>query len=289
MTRSTLSWAKTLGAMLMAAQLVVSQTANTPPPLTDAQKARVNRTVSVGYILFPGFEPLDVFGPLEILFSMSFYYNMSLALIAKEAGPVDARPPPHQMAAGAPPMDLSYMINPQVVATHTFENAPKLDLLLVPGGTGNLALAQHNDTSVERFIASRFNETEYVLSVCTGAVTLARSGILDGLRATSNKGAWVETTTVKSMTGGTVTWVPSARWVENPKVWTSSGVAAGMDMMYAFMKMYYGETNVDTLMNNIEYAPHTDASWDPFSVVHNVPGANKTRSLADCVGPVGYD
>ncbi|CAK7221811.1 hypothetical protein SBRCBS47491_004656 [Sporothrix bragantina] len=255
-----MSWVKTLGAILVAAQVVSSQ------GLTDAQKAHASKTISVGYILFPGFEPLDVFGPLELIFSTSFYYNMTLATISHEVGPITARPPPHRMDSAGPPMDLSYMINPQVIATHTFATAPKLDLLLVPGGTGNLALAQANDTSVEDFIVSRFNETEYILSVCTGAITLARSGILDGRRATSNKGAWVETNGV----GNNVTWVPSARWVENDKVWTSSGVAAGMDMMYAFLKMYYGEEHINTLMNAVEYAPHTDASWDPFSVVHNV-------------------
>ncbi|KIH92442.1 hypothetical protein SPBR_02682 [Sporothrix brasiliensis 5110] len=248
-----------LGSLLMAGQC------GTVRGQTEAQKANANRTLSVGYILFPGFEPLDVFGPLEMIFGMSYYMNMTLATIAETVGPVSARPPLHYMAPNEPPMDLSYMINPQVVATHTFETAPKLDILLVPGGTGNVALEQKNDTKVEDFVRERYPELEYLLSVCTGAITLARSGVLEGRRATSNKGAWAQTATH----GKNVTWVPSARWVVDGNVWTSSGVAAGMDMAFAFLRELYGDSPLDTLMSNVEYAPHTDASWDPFSVVHN--------------------
>jgi hypothetical protein len=44
----------------------------------------------------------------------------------------------------------------------------------------------------------------------------------------------------------------------------------GLDMTYAFVKHLYGDELVNTWMNNIEYAPHTDPDWDPFSVVHDV-------------------
>jgi len=41
-------------------------------------------------------------------------------------------------------------------------------------------------------------------------------------------------------------------------------------MAYAFMKYLYGTDDLDPIMNGIEYAPHTNPHWDPFSVVHNV-------------------
>jgi len=127
------------------------------------------------------------------------------------------------MAPGEPPMDLSYVIGPMITATHTFENAPELDILFVPGGLGNVVLALANDTWVEDFVASRFSQLDYLLSVCTGAASLAKSGVLDGKRATTNKSAWAWATSF----GTNVTWVPTARWTEDGKVWTSSGVAAG--------------------------------------------------------------
>ena len=148
---------------------------------------------------------------------------MTLSIISKEAGPVSTVPPPHSMAPGEPPMDLSFIIGPQITATHTPETAPPLDMLFVPGGGGNVVLAVQNNTWVEDFIASRFSELDYVLSVCTGAVSLAKSGVLNGKRATTNKSAW----SFGTSSGTNITWVPTARWVEDGKVWTSSGVAAG--------------------------------------------------------------
>ncbi|KAK1763051.1 class I glutamine amidotransferase-like protein [Phialemonium atrogriseum] len=257
--------------------------------LTQEQGFNARRTLSIGYIIFPGFEPLDVYGPLEILFeacvplcdpcldvSLSYNYKMTLATIAHTTGPISSRIPPQRMDdndSSSPRDDFGFMLGPSMLATHTFEDAPALDVIIVPGGLGNSALIQANDTAIESFIARRFTAADYVLSVCTGAVSLARAGVLS---------AWA------TSYGDNVTWVPSARWVEDGKVWTSSGVAAGMDMTYAFLKHLYGTEMLDAVMNGIEYAPHVDPHWDPFSVVHDVPGADKNRSLGDCIAPVGY-
>ncbi|TVY80505.1 Isonitrile hydratase [Lachnellula suecica] len=190
---------------------------------TTQQLENRKRSFSIGYVVFPGWEPLDVFGPLEILFQMSYNYNMTLSIIGKEVGPVSAIPPPHYMSEGAPLMNLYYMIGPSITATHTFKNAPALDIIIVPGGEGNVVLAQGNDTWVEDFVAERFHQLDYLLSVCTGSASLARSGVLNGRRATTNKGAWSWVTTL----GTNITWVPTARWTVDGNVWTSSGVAAG--------------------------------------------------------------
>lgn len=120
-------------------------------------------------------------------------------------------------------MEFSYTLNPKMQTTHTFADAPPVDVLIVPGGMGNLAMHQNGDTAVEDFVATRFDRTEYVLSVCTGALSLAKAGVLKGRRATTNKAAWKTVTQF----GENIIWVPTARWVEDGKVWTSSGVAAG--------------------------------------------------------------
>ncbi|KAE8449142.1 hypothetical protein EG329_008526 [Mollisiaceae sp. DMI_Dod_QoI] len=265
----------------------VSSAVSSPgtPNATAEQLANRQRSFSIGYVVFPGWEPLDVFGPLEILFEMSFYYKMTLSIISKELGPVTTIVPPHIMKEGGPRMDVGFLLGPTITATHTPLNAPALDMLFVPGGEGNVVLAGANDTWVEDFVASRYGQLDYLLSVCTGAASLAKSGVLNGKRATTNKGAWSWVTTF----GTNVTWVPSARWTVDGNVWTSSGVAAGLDMTYAFLKSVYGTDDLDPIMNSIEYAPHTNPHWDPFSVVHNVPGADKNRSLVDCTGPVGYN
>jgi len=148
---------------------------------------------------------------------------MSLSIIANSTGPVHARPPPHHM--GDSIMEMDNMIDFQILATHDFTTAPPLDIILVPGGLGANTLIEKDERVLERFVAARFPAASHVLSVCTGAALLARAGVLDGRRATTNKDAfeWV-----KSL-GPRTTWVPSARWVRDGKVWTSSGVSAGYE------------------------------------------------------------
>jgi transcriptional regulator GlxA family with amidase domain len=200
---------------------------------------------------------------------------MTLSTISFKTGIVDSRAPfPYTMDNGDPNPPLNnpkFVINPQLIATHDFSNAPPLDIIIVPGGAGDFVLDNQKNFTMEEFIASRFDAAQYVLSVCTGATTLARAGVLKGRRATTNKRAWKWATA--SRHGANVTWVPTARWVEDGKVWTSSGVAAGMDMMYAFVGHYWGFEAANSTVNGIEYTPHTNKDWDAFSVVHNVSEA----------------
>lgn len=241
-----------------------------------------NKVISIGIILFPGFQPLDVIGPLDIIQGLSGRQNMTLSLIWKTTGPVTAKSPPSVNIPSA----IYPRQAPSLVATHTFSTAPDLDILLVPGGGGNRFLAETNDMAIEDFVRERYPQLTYLLSVCSGAASLARAGVLSGKRATTNKAAWAWVTQFGE---GQVNWVPNARWTEDGNIWTSSGVSAGIDMTYAFFTMLLGANVVQGIINGIEYSPHLNKEWDPYAVVHKVPGADLSRSLGDCVGPVGYE
>jgi len=62
-----------------------------------------------------------------------------------------------------------------------------------------------------------------------------------------------------------VDWVAKARWVVDGNIWTSSGIAAGMDCMYAFVGYIWGEEESKDLAMSLEYERHTDSHWDPFA------------------------
>lgn len=106
----------------------------------------------------------------------------------------------------------------------------------------------------------------YFMTICTGSALAAQTGVLDGRKATSNKCAWKWVTAQ----GPKVDWVPVARWTVDGNVWTSSGVAAGIDAIFAFVETVYGGEAAENIVKLIEYDRHLDPAWDPWAKVHGV-------------------
>ncbi len=140
-------------------------------------------------VLFPGFQALDVFGPLDILNLLSMYTPVELCILAETLDPVPTKP-------HAKGLEISQ----SVVPTHAFADAPSdIEVLLVPGGFGT---RERDPTrAAVDFIGSAFPKLRYLLTVCTGSVLAALSGVLDGKRATSNKRSflWVSTASSPSV------------------------------------------------------------------------------------------
>jgi len=153
---------------------------------------------------------------------------------------------------------------PSVVAEYGFEDCPPLDLILVPGGIGTRA--EIDNPAIIGWLAQRVAAAEVAMTVCTGTALFACAGLLDGKRATTNKMmfGWV------ASTGPKVTWIKEARWVEDGKFFTSSGVSAGMDMALAVIAKLSGSQVSEMLATATEYDWHRDSSWDPFAKVHGL-------------------
>ncbi|MGO9838114.1 MAG: DJ-1/PfpI family protein [Polyangiaceae bacterium] len=201
---------------------------------------------TVGALLFEGFELLDVFGPLEAWGMLASAGGWKIVTTAASAGAVAS-------AQG-----------PCAVADCSLEDCPKVDVLLVPGGVGTRREVTHE--VLLEWLRRRSSEAEVVTSVCTGAALLARAGLLDGRRATTNKASfgWV----VEQ--GPAVTWVKEARWVEDGPFVTSSGVSAGIDMTLAVIARLASHEVAERIAVRMEYDWHSDASWDPFANVHGL-------------------
>ncbi|CAF1064314.1 unnamed protein product [Rotaria sordida] len=211
----------------------------------------------LGVVIFPGFALLDVAGPLQFFNQLSVIEPFKLSIIARTMDSVSTVPPKHTM-----PESKFCRIGETWLPTHTFNNAPELDILLVPGGLGTRDEIIFNE--VTSFIKKRYPTLKYLLSVCTGSLMVAAAGILNGRKATSNKYAWSLATNNKD-----VDWVPKARWVVDGNIWSSSGVAAGMDMTYAFIATVFSSDIAKQLANMMEYEPHTNPEWDPFFEIWN--------------------
>jgi transcriptional regulator GlxA family with amidase domain len=188
------------------------------------------RTVVI--LVFDDVEVLDFCGPFEV-FSItgrrSDLHPFRVVLVAENDGPVIAR--------------NGLSINPQ----HTFKDCPRADILLVPGGMGTRKL-MHN-TAVVNWVRRHAAETELVLSVCTGALLLAKAGLLDGLEATTHHGALDllrETAPTARVSAG-------VRFVDNGPVITSGGIAAGIDMSLYVVARLLGKDVAAETARYMEY------------------------------------
>ncbi len=198
----------------------------------------------IGALIFPGFELLDIFGPLEMFGILRDEFDIKL--VAESGEPVTSS----QQARANP--DL------------TTKDDAHFDILFVPGGFGTRR--EVNNAPLLEWVAAKAEQAEYVVSVCTGSIILAAAGVLDGRRATTNKAAFARLTPDYPK----VDWVPKARWVEDGKFITSSGVSAGMDMALGFIAMLHGHETAKKVAFWTEYEWHQDKDWDPFAKAHGL-------------------
>ena len=204
--------------------------------------------LTLGAIVYRDFELLDLYGPLEMfgtVLDQSGEPAVRIVTVAETPGPVES-------AQG-----------PQTVATYGFADAPDLDLLLLPGGIGTLP-ALTNQPLLD-FLVERSAGARVTMSVCSGSAILARAGLLDGRRATSNKMFFSLATTQSDR----VDWVENARWVVDGSIVTSSGVSAGIDMSLAVIETLFSTTQAEQVAAFTEYQWHRDADSDPFATYLN--------------------
>lgn len=205
------------------------------PPWKDNSKIRI------GVLLFPKFETLDVFGPVEIFGSLPDKFE--IIYIGTYIGVIDS--------------DQGVPIN----VIYSYESHPKIDMMLIPGGQG--VRNEINNLKLLNYVKLQANKVSLVISVCTGAALLAKSGVLDYRRATTNKQvfSWVESQSQK------VKWSENARWVDDGNIITSSGVAAGIDMSLYIIKKMYGESVLHQVENYTEYQ-FSDESTNDYFIAH---------------------
>ena len=204
----------------------------------------MNKLRSIGVVLFDEFELLDVFGPLE-MYGMA-PESFDIQMVAEKAGTVASKQ------------------GPRSVVDHDFGEERVYDILLVPGGRGTRT--EVDNPALLEWLRTRSAAAEYVTSVCTGSALLAKAGVLDGLQATTNKRAFAWA----SSQSDEVHWKREARWVEDGKFFTSSGVSAGMDMTLALIARLLGREQADQIALWTEYEWHSDAGWDPFAKIHGL-------------------
>ncbi len=164
---------------------------------------------NVAILLFDDVEVLDFAGPFEV-FSVTDelhdYQIFNVYTVAFEKRPIRAR--------------NGLSVNPD----YGINEAPVPEILIIPGGSGTRPLLQHPPTMA--WITARAESAALVLSVCSGALLLAKAGLLNNLQATTHHQVINE---LKKLAPNTQV-LEDQRFVDNGRVITSAGISAGIDM-----------------------------------------------------------
>lgn len=183
-----------------------------------------------GILLFDEVEELDAVGPWEVFGAATLQFPQDRVLaIGPRAGTLRA-------AKGL-----------RLVADLALEDAPPLDVLLVPGGRGARALA--GDARVLDWLRATAGRARWTASVCTGALLLQAAGLLDGRRATTH---W---SFCDELEARGVAVLRGRRWVRDGRVVTAAGVSAGIDMALWLLGQLRGEEAARQAQRYIEYEP----------------------------------
>lgn len=183
----------------------------------------MTKTLKIGFLLFKNAEILDFAGPFQIL-----GYCGAPNIVAKTQGPVQMMP------AG------------EVIADSDFANAPNFDILIVPGGVGQVEAME--DEATLTFIRDQYAGGAIVGSVCTGALILAKAGLLEGKSGTTH---WM----ARGELGRMGVDVVADRMVDEGQVITAAGVSAGIDMAIHLVARELGEEIAQRITLGSEYDP----------------------------------
>ena len=181
---------------------------------------------TIGFVLYPRFTALDFIGPYEVLSRLPGHRAV---VIAGSSDPVPAEQGP---VAVAPEF--------------TFDDAPALDVVLVPGGPGQLA--QMGNEALRAYLRAAAEQATLVTSVCTGALILGDAGLLAGKRATTH---WLAYDALERLGATPV----AERIVRDGNVITAAGVSAGIDLGLLLAAEIAGKEMAQAIQLGIEYDP----------------------------------
>lgn len=193
---------------------------------------------NVGILIFDGVEVLDFAGPFEV-------FSRTRLVPGLDSRRSEDSAPFHVFTVARTRETVRATGDLLVVPHHSFADAPRIDLLVVPGGFGTRSLM--NDAPTLDWIRTIAASCRKVTSVCSGALLLTKAGLLEGKRATTH---WGALDLLDSLGGVTVD--REARVVDDGVI-TSAGVASGIDMSFYVVEQLHGRAVADETAKYIEY------------------------------------
>ncbi|WP_282950041.1 MULTISPECIES: DJ-1/PfpI family protein [unclassified Sphingopyxis] len=188
-------------------------------------------TLSLGIVLFTGVTALDFVGPAQILSEANGFSTMFLA---KNLDPVAT--------------DAGFAVVPSAI----FDECPSLDIIFLPGGSGQQGAME--DSDLVDFVRKQGATAKFVCSVCTGSLLLGKAGLLDGFRATTH---WAFLDDLARFGAQPV----RQRVVVDRNRVTGAGVSAGIDFALSLLAKLRGDDRAKLMQLGIEYDPEPPFDW----------------------------
>lgn len=206
--------------------------------------------MQIAFVVYPGYTALDFIGPYEVLRNLP---DAEVRFLWHEPGPIAA--------------DSGVLL---IGATHSFDETPSPDIILVPGGPSTFEHAR--DEKVLDWLRKAHETATWTTSVCSGSVLLAAAGLLEGRRATSH---WMALPMLKAFG---VEAVGDERIVREDDVVTAAGVSAGIDLAMWLFGQIAGDAKAKAVQLVIEYDPQP-----PYDSGHISKASVATKATASAL------
>ncbi|HUQ34310.1 MAG TPA: DJ-1/PfpI family protein [Pyrinomonadaceae bacterium] len=218
----------------LALTLLALIAAYVPPSCAQSQSPpAAKQKMNVAILIFDGVQIIDYTGPYEVLGSRRI---RNVYTVAEK------------------PDAITTNMGMRVVPNYTFQNQPKPDIMIIPGGS---VKAHVENPNVIRWLQENAAQARYVMSVCNGAFFLAKAGLLDGLEATTTAGL-IDNLRVAAPKTKIVT---DRRFVDNGKIITAGGLSSGIDGALHLVELLDGKGWAQTTAYGIEYNWQPDAGF----------------------------
>ncbi|HEX6863200.1 MAG TPA: DJ-1/PfpI family protein [Thermoanaerobaculia bacterium] len=218
------------------------------------RRAASRRDVAI--LLFEGVQIIDYTGPYEV-FGHAWTPEgpaFRMYTVAEKAGPITT--------------NMGMSVNPR----YTFANAPKPDVIVLPGGGVDPHL---ENPAVMAWVKEAAKDAEVVLSVCNGAFFLAEAGLLDGLEATTFAGMIDRLRTAAPRTRV----VDDQRWVDNGRIITTAGLSSGIDGSLHVIEKLLGRGYAQRAALGMEYNWQPELNWARAALPDRLVRVDTPRDL----------
>ncbi len=198
-------------------------------------------TYNVAIFVCDGGELMDASGPTEVFVAAGFEGDtvFNVFTVAPKKKPITI------LGFGT------------LAPSHGFADCPRIDILVIPGG-GPVLLA--DDEEFLGWVRQRAREAKVTMSVCSGAIVLAKAGLLDGLDATTHRRVIGRLRAAAPNTNV----IEGRRYVDNGRIVTSAGVTAGIDAALHLVARF---ADRDTALRTATYLEYP---WQPEETAQKI-------------------